>query len=322
MKKAFVIIITLLFVMKGMSQTPSILTILEKDPDLLYKKDLQAFTNRKFADINSTLQIKINKEQILNKVAQGNIPVGLPTDIAKAIMALEKILQKQSEFMDTFRAVIGTYHVAKTGSEAKTFNAAMNKLAQIVINAQTDDNRIKLYMLRNKDPELFVPFFAAVKQRLDELKHFEESVSATKSSSVQLGAWLIRDNSPVSVHLRGFDKLAQGELYEVARWNFIPTEAQLSQLNDLQKNSIKGSLDVQAVFRQAVDSFQNQLSRSLEQLQSDKIKKAFDTLKAHETAIADTVLKKNINELEKILESTADLVAEKVKYYHTLNIQA
>jgi hypothetical protein len=323
MKKTLSLFVTILFAISGGTQTPSrILTILEKDPDQLYKKDLPAFTNRKFADINSTLQININKEQILNAVAQGNIPDGLPTDIVKAISVLEKILQKQSAFMDSFRVVIATYNSTKTGNEAKTFNAAMNKLAQIVINAQTEDQQIRLYMLRNKNPELFVTFFAAVKQRLDELKRYEESVAATQSSSVQLGAWLIRDTSPVPVHLRGFDNLKQGEFYEVARWNFIPTEAQLAQIKDLQKNSIKGSLDVQSVFRQAVDSFQNQLTRSLEQLQSDKIKKAFDTLKAHEAAIADTVLRKNITDLQKLLESATDLVVEKVKYYQALSIQA
>ena len=305
-----------------MAQTPvRILTILEKDPDQLYKKDSASFTNRKFADINSTLQISINKEQITNTAFKG-ISDGLPADIEKVITILQTTLQKQAEFMGRFRLAISNFNSADTAKQAQTFTKAMADLSKEVLKIQAIDPVIKQYALKNSSPQRFVPFFEAVKQRLDELKQHETAVAATNASSVQMGAWLIRESSPMPIHLSGFDNLPKGEFYEVARWNFIPSAEQLARLNDLQKNSMKGSLDIQAIFRQAVDSLKSQLIAALKQLQLEKINTTFETLKANEANIADTILKNNTKELQKLLESGADLLTEKVKYYTALSIQA
>ncbi len=323
MKKTLAVAVSLLIVITATAQTKAhILTILEKDPDLLYKKDEQAFSNRRFADINSTLQISINKEQISNTLFQGSTGIGLPSDIERVLNVLQATLQKQAEFMERFRSAISTYNSNIAGVQSQTFNKAMKDLDLIVIKIEDLDPIIKQYALNNNATQKFVPFFDAVKRRLDELKRYQEGVSAANSSSVQMGAWLIRDNIPTPVHLQGFDNLPKGEYYEVARWNFIPSNAQLAQLNELQKNSIKGRLDIQSIFSQAVDSFKNQLTRSLEYLQLAKIKATFDTLITNESAIADTSLKNNIRELEKLLQADADLFAEKEKYYHSLSIQA
>ncbi len=318
MNKLYLTVITIWFLISASAQNkPSILTVLEKDPDMHYKGSNNAFTNKSFADINSSLQIGINMESLIDAISKTGKSVEVPRDIMQTIGALQSFLDNQNAFMQRFRSAIQSYNSEVTGNDAQVFNSVMRELSNKIVAVQALDPVIKQYALQSTSTKRFDPFFDAVRQRLRELRQRSAASAAVEGSTLQMGAWLVKAGVSSSLHLPGFDNIPKGEYYEVARWNFLPSQTQLEQFTQLQKSSYKATFQFQDVFKEALDSLGSQFKMVLSALQSEELLQLFQNLQSTIIGLPQEI-KDKIKELQQILNEQAVFVTEKLKYYQSV----
>lgn len=296
----------------GQNKT-SILTVLEKDPDLFYKKNGAAFTNKPFADINSMLHISISKDNLMQAISPGKMP-GVPQEVMKTIAALQTFLDRQNAFIQEFKYAIRSYTGQESGEAAKAFNSVMNGLANQIATVQRIDPVIEEYVSQSRSNDRFGIFFEAAERRLDELRR----QVAAESSTLQMGAWLIRSGTPSQVHLPGFDKVPKGEYYEIARWNFFPSQAQLQQIDAFRQSSKAASINFQDLMKQAVESLEAQLKKMAGLLLPEPVVQAFQTLLQVDDSILSPAVKSKISDLKKTIEEDARFIIARWKYYESV----
>lgn len=252
--------------------TERILTVKEKDQDGKYLDDSgkirREYTNARIADINSRIEIDINKTALIQALGQkGNF--SLPPQTDSLLQRLTKIMQQESVVLNEFKLAIQNYSRAGNDpSKSRAFNASMRRVSNFARFVFKGDPVIQQYYLADTSGSLFDPVFPAVQRRINDIQ--TELINAKKDSgsSIQLGTWLYHNNNYTPVHLDGFDKIPQGEYYVLERWNVIPSAQQLEQLSQLQqlaKDNRDAGVDIlKTVLRNYITNFTGQLEQKLQ----------------------------------------------------------
>ena len=229
------------------------LTITEHDPD----KPDAVHINNAITDIGSTLDIKINKSALFQKlVASGAYKV--PDETARVLDMLKTALERQSSMLDEVKTQLAGYNPADSAKSLQ-FNAVMASFANDALAIFQADPVTMNYYIMDLVSDPFTGVSLAIQKRLDDLEKQLSALNAGSPKKLQLGAWISTKTTQTPLHLEGFDTNPNLEYYEVNRWQIVPTPAQLKQYEEMQQlakaNRDKGLASLQLLLNQNINAF-------------------------------------------------------------------
>lgn len=244
MKTILYVCLAVLSLSASLVSAQEILTISEKDRDGNYRdKDnpgqiKQEFTNNRISDINSVLDIKIDLAAVNGKVS-GLYSERLPEGLADKISAVLAALQQRHQSLLKLEEIVGTYNYESFKTDTSAYDRYIADLA-VEARALTAilkiDERIKAEYFRLAGAEnLYSGVYEAAANVLADLETEFQLYTRENGIYIQFGGWLVTKNAKVPIHLEGFDDIAPQTPFEVDRWQFIPTEEQLKELEEVQR---------------------------------------------------------------------------------------
>ena len=282
MKKIWILLIV--FLPTGILTAQSVIKVTEMDESkkyLLNGSARKAFINSSLVDINSTLRIEIDKTELL-KLIKDTANAGLPEKTTELIGFLTNVLQQQNRILDMFKRAVRSYDPSDAGQMNK-FNDSLKVLGLFAKSIFIKDPVTKKYY--NALP-LSVPLiegiFIAINQRIENL-NTELLQFAGKKNSIQLGAWIHNRTGNIPVHIPGFDKLPEQEYYSVERWQIMPSEEQMKQLQQLQSYARENRDNGLTVINTFIQKTADELTGHIEDMirdNMDSIQSIFAGIKA------------------------------------------
>ncbi len=201
------------------------------------------------ADINSDIQISIDKEKLRRKLGQylpENSQLGADS-LFRQIDSLQSILAQGLPLLSRYEANLRKWQ--QQSEEEKDTRALLHGDSTVVPLAKI---RLKLNKfstgtpLRDKLNEMWrgLPagaselviaqaIFKTTEEYLTRLKNELEDILEQDTANIQLGAWINSRNGLQPVHLPGFDQFQQGERYEVGRFNFAMAGGEKEDLEQM-----------------------------------------------------------------------------------------
>lgn len=242
MNKTGFLFLFLLLIAARQTNSQNILTIIEKDRDKKYldrNNDFKPeYINNSISDINSVLEIRLDR----NGLAAGAATAfgdGMPENLAEKISAILLALEKRNEVLAETERITKTFDAEKFKSDPAAYQKYVTDLSavsQVIYEIERIDPRIETESYKYEDPDqLFSGVYMAAEDVLREMTQEAGKYAEENGVNIQFGCWLITRSQNVPVHLRGFDEIAPQEFYEVERWQFIPSDQQISQMEELQK---------------------------------------------------------------------------------------
>jgi hypothetical protein len=311
-------IMFLLFIscMAGSVSAQQVLKITEMDEAKKYLSGKETYINSSLVDINSTLQIEINKNEIKKQL--GNQPeLSMPAKTAETIAFLNTVLQKQNRILNQFKRNIGSYDPSDP-AEIKKFNDSMKLIGGFAVELFVNDPKTLQYYNRKPiEIGLIEGIFYAVGKRLDDLQAELTQFRSGKNTSLQLGVWIHTKAGLTPIHLNGFDELPEQGYYAVDRWQIIPTKEQLDQLQQLQrfaKENKDAGLEVINLF---IQKTADQFTENFSKLSKDnlaEIQSAFNTFK---TELQSPTLQAKIEMLGKNYTNLLSELQPKLNQYQS-----
>lgn len=307
----------------GQTDDKRIIDITEKDRDGNWKdkngiaKD--KYKNNGIADINSILAVSLNHSALVSRAA-----VGLPPELANKLDALQKAVLERKANLQALEAISGSYNYELFESNDELYADYIQKFqvqAQKIEDLKAIDPRIRRYALEIEGYEFFFSrYYIAAERVLKEMEAEATTVASEKGVRVQFGAWLVRKDRNVELHLEGFDNVVAPEGYEVDRWQVMPTPEQLAQLKELQATArANKEVSFKLVKDFALNKVKNLLESTVRQLQ-DKIDEPYEELRAlnagnleqFNTIVTDAKL------LLKKSETFLAAMKDRISYYENL----
>lgn len=161
--------------------------------------------------INSTLQININKDILLDSLVD---MLGENTYPSEALVAISKALSNQKK---TLTAIMTT---GKRKERLAALNSFRTELASVLIPLTQLDTGSALRKAANRAllSNNYAVFFDTLNNQYAKItKEYADKVSAS-TAYFKLGAWLNTSSGATQVHLDGFDSIANGQFYQVKRF--------------------------------------------------------------------------------------------------------
>lgn len=316
-------IIFLLFVLclAGSVSAQQVLKITEMDEAKKYLSGKETYINSSLVDINSTLQIEINKSEIKKRIGD-QADLSLPAKTVETMAFLNTVLQKQNRILNQFKRNIRSYDPSDP-VEIKKFNDSMKVIGEFAVDLFVNDQKtLQYYNRKPVEIGLIEGIFYAVGKRLDDLQAELTESGSGKNTSLQLGVWIHTKAGITPIHLKGYDELPEQGYYSVDRWQIMPTKEQLEQLQQLQsfaRANKETGLEVINVFLQkTADQFRENLSK-LSKDNFTEIQAAFTSLK---TELPSSALQGKIEMLGKNYANLVSELQPKINQYQSwLNMQ-
>ncbi|MET0393943.1 MAG: hypothetical protein ABW019_12415 [Chitinophagaceae bacterium] len=241
-----------------------LLRIHEQDPDN------KSYSNIRYADINSTIRLELDTAALYARISKAGLQP-YPSDVSTLLSILVQALAKKNEMLEEFDAAIRSHRTTidpqAAAAEAARFNARIRKIAGEIVALFDADPVLELYYAEETDLRLIAPLYPALERRIRDLERDLATADAA-AVRIRLGGWLVHKGQPVPLHFTGLDSLPRGEFYELDRWRFLPTEAQLEELEKLQQLARTSALKEASLKELLVDTylkeFGNLLRQSLE----------------------------------------------------------
>lgn len=220
----------------------NIITITEKDRDGKYlNKDgsiKDEYKNNKIVDINSVLMIELDRSKIFTNVGKIYKPE-LPENIAIKLTALTAVMEKRNDILSDVAKAVNNYDYASFKFDQSTYENYVTTLQTSTIKL-TDilekDNRImQLYITKYGGDDIYEGVFKAAAEVIEELQKEIEEFAKESGVSFQFGGWIYNKDEIIPIHLPGFDDIKPQKPFEVERWQFLPTDKQLKELQNIQK---------------------------------------------------------------------------------------
>lgn len=298
-----------------------VISILEKDRDGKYLKNnvpKESFRDNKIVDINSVLQIDLDYNAIVSKIKENTS--GLPSDIDQKIKLLSEALKDREQVLNQFDDLLQSYNYEEFKANPAKNEEWANKMQGIAFTA------VKLTFVSQYIAGIgdvgFRPadIYQRATTELERMTTQVESFADKQGVYVQLGGWLYKKNSQSeAIHLPGFDSIAPKPPYEVERWQILPTEEQLKQLEDAtalaQSNKDKGLSILKEMINIQVQQLQQLLDNGFNELIT-KIESQIST-------ITDARINPFLVDFKKFktdLESFKTELIQRISFYKNLNI--
>ncbi len=318
MKRLFFLII--IFLPAKILLAQSVLKVTEMDESKRYLNKgtvKNEFLNSSLVDINSTLKIEINKTELLKYITDKG-GSAMPEKTNEAIVFLTEVLQQQSRVITQFKQALQSYDPSDA-AQVKRFNDTMQSFGRFARTLFRKDPQTKRYHdLLPAETGLAEGIFIAVNKRLVDLQAELLETNTDKKISIQLGAWIHTKSGITPIHLPGYDELPEQGYYSVDRWQIMPTEDQLKQLQQLQNYARENRDNGLAVISGVLQKTTDQLTETI----GSFIKNNLDSIQSGFNAIKQDIQSPAIQtKIEILIRDYKDLVAElqpKINVYNSL----
>lgn len=290
----------------------SVISVLETD------QNNHTYSNKNNADINSRLTIQFDRSTFIRKVNTAGIGSPLPSDAVNMINVLYEASRKVDGWARGMEEAV-RQHVRGDKNSLPAFLERTSAIAQEITTVFDKDPATRDYFESYEDvTDIWGGITYALSKRLADLEQQLTDGATYNDVRIQIGGWLMHNNQPSPLHFNGLDDNPQGEYYEVERWKFTLTDAQLSQLEDIQqsvRSSQQREMNINEILRgeyvrQFTDILQQRLKADYEDFRKEAAK-VLTTLKDQQV----------ISDIRQVL-AQGDLLKtrlnERVKYYQTL----
>lgn len=290
----------------------SVISVLETD------QNNHTYSNKNNADINSRLTIQFDRSTFIRKVNTAGIGSPLPSDAVNMINVLYEASRKVDGWARGMEEAV-RQHVRGDKNSLPAFVERTSAIAQEITTVFDKDPATRDYFESYEDvTDIWGGITYALSKRLADLEQQLTDGATYNDVRIQIGGWLMHNNQPSPLHFNGLDDNPQGEYYEVERWKFTLTDAQLSQLEDIQqsvRSSQQREMNINEILRgeyvrQFTDILQQRLKADYEDFRKEAAK-VLTTLKDQQV----------ISDIRQVL-AQGDLLKtrlnERVKYYQTL----
>ncbi|MCF6405298.1 hypothetical protein L3C95_20505 [Chitinophaga filiformis] len=296
----------------------SILTVREID------QNNKPYENKNNADINSRLTVLFDRGAFIRKINTSGIGNPLPPDAVNLLNTLYDATQKVEGWSKGMEDAVRNYVRGDKASLTTFLQRTASVTGEIVAVFDRDQLTRDYYESYFKGPEDFTDeniwggILYAVNKRIVDLEEQLSKSPAYDDVRIQIGGWLMHNNQPSPLHFNGLDDNPLGDYYEVERWKFTLTDAQVAQLEDIQKwvrSSQQRELNVNEILR---GEYVRQFTGILQQ----RLKTDFEAFKKEGEKVLATLQEQQIvTDVKQILaqgEQIKTLLTEKVSYYQSL----
>ncbi|MDO7173831.1 hypothetical protein [Mariniflexile sp. AS56] len=218
-----------------------VLTIIEKESK---RVDTVKINSAQIIDINSSLEIKISKSELIKKLRSNHSDFNDQLDFQERIDALEKVLTNQETLLK--RLQLQTLNADDKKSFYEDLDAFYKSLLdpnneglRYQANALFEEWRVN-YGPRSSNPN------SGLKKEVYILSNFNKDLSLIKqnlanatgkSFKVSMIAYVYNDLGKNRVHIENFDIINEREIYSIPRWVTTLSQKQSKQLQELQKRA-------------------------------------------------------------------------------------
>ncbi|SHN28773.1 hypothetical protein [Chitinophaga sp. CF418] len=296
----------------------SIITVREID------QNSKPYDNKNNADINSRLTVLFDRGAFIRKVNTIGIGNPLPPDAVNLLNTLYDATQKVEGWSKGMEDAVRNYVRGDKAGLTTFLQRTSSITGEIVAVFDRDQLTRDYYEGYFKGPEDFTEeniwggILYALNKRIVDLEEQLSQSPAYDDVRIQIGGWLMHNNQPSPLHFNGLDDNPLGDYYEVERWKFTLTDAQASQLEDIQKwvkSSQQRELNVNEILR---GEYVRQFTGILQQ----RLKTDFEDFKKEGEKVLATLQDQQIvTDLKQILaqgDQLKALLTEKVNYYQSL----
>jgi hypothetical protein len=282
------------------------------------------YDDKNNADINSRLTVLFDRATFIRKVNSAGIGNPLPADAVNLLNTLYEATQKVDGWSKGMEDAVKNY-VRGDKASLNTFlqrtSAITAEIVAIFDRDQQTRDYYESYFNVNEDfteEKMWGGILFAINKRIADLEEQLSKSPVYDDVRIQIGGWLMHNNQPSPLHFNGLDENPLGEYYEVERWKFTLTDAQVAQLEDIQKwvrSSQQRELNINEILRGA---YVRQFTDVLQQ----RLKTDFeDFRKEGEKVLATLQDQQIVTDVKQIL-AQGNLIktqlTEKVNYYQSL----
>ncbi len=290
----------------------SVITVREID------QNNKPYDNKNNADINSQLMVRFDRSAFIRKVNTAGIGTPLPQDAVNLLNVLYEGTQKVEGWSKGMEAAIRNY-VRGDKASLTTFIERTSSIAQEIVMVFDRDQQTRDYFESYEDvTDIWGGILYALNKRIADLEEQLSNSPAYSDVRIQIGGWLMHNNLPSPLHFNGLDANPLGEYYEVERWKFTLTDAQVSQLEDIQqwvKSSQQRELNVSEILR-------GEYVRQFTDILQQKLKADFEDFKKEGEKVLATLQDQQIvTDVKQILaqgDRVKALLADRVQYYQAM----
>lgn len=200
-------------------------------------------TDGRIVDVNSTLNLKIDKPALEREIGKRPQP-GLPPDFVNRLNTVRELLQAREQTARLFAEATTMYAQSpeKIGPGYDRFVEAVSAATEPALRLVTrfPEIRTKFNVLAEtlaegnpaREAELV---FEAAGTVIQEWETQLDDFLRRNGVYVQMGAWLVRPSGETPLHLAGFDTYREGPRYVIERFAIALTDEQKQQLADLDR---------------------------------------------------------------------------------------
>ncbi|MBQ4819364.1 hypothetical protein [Aquimarina sp. MMG016] len=305
-----------------------VITISEEDQDGKYlNRDgtiKPGFINAKIADINSTLDINLNKNTLITKIG-GSFQARLPNDLSSKLSKLTKVMESRNESLKNLERIVNLYDYNNFRTDSNAYNNYITQLQQAVAKLEEIaeiDPRIEERALEFDD--LYGSVYQAAEAVFNDVYIEFKNFTNREGVNIQFGSWLVAKGRKIPIHLQGFDSIAPQSPFEVERWQFSPTDEQIEELEKLTQyaNENRGVEDeiLKNIVRNQIQQLRDFTDTKILELQR-KVEEALERVR---TELGETIspkLKTLFDEIDRTIVLIEDFVREitiRKKYYQNI----
>ncbi|WP_299436055.1 hypothetical protein [uncultured Aquimarina sp.] len=284
----------------------------------------EEYLNPKIVDINSVLDIALNKTILIGKIGDDSL---FPVELSDKITKIYTALQNRNKNMEEVQKLVNTYDFEKfLDTRNDDGNKYFTNLGNVVRNidkiTEIDDRIEDMADFQFSEMGPYASVYAAAEVVLDELKEEIENIADENGVHIQFGGWIIARGKQTPLNIPGFDNNAPQDPFEVDRWRLMPTPEQLAELQKLQDLAIenRGKEDeiLKSIAKNHLDQLRSVLDKKMQELQNE-IDEEIERIKQISLNIADqnrfNILVGQIEEVEKSIKKIIDELNIRKEYY-------
>ncbi|HTC00543.1 MAG TPA: hypothetical protein VK705_07660 [Ferruginibacter sp.] len=312
------IFLTVLHIHSAYGQT--VLTVTEHDEDGKYLgsngKPKSNYINSNIVDINSTLEINLNKDYLFTQINKNN-EFKLSDSAALLLKTLTTAMAGQTALLEKFNAILKNYNPLDHSKDS-IFTDGMKEIAK-QLRPLYADQVIKKY-IGALGPEYgrIAPFFIAAQKRIEDIQNSALTSNPDSQPIIQLGAWSNTGQNQTPLHLNGFDSIAQQEYFTVQRWQIMPTPAQLDELKQLQQVADSNKDVSLEVNKNSLQTYTRSLIDQEDKLINDSLKDVSSEIQSIRGTLTNTGIPQKIDRLKNDFMILVDTLNIKIEYYQNL----